>query len=163
MQYVYMTRRSFLTSAAGAALIVAVPGCGLEAGLGGNDKRTRLRMARLLYPHDALADDNYVEVLQPLQAQAAGEAAFAADLRAGLETLDGAAGGDWGTAPADNQVEALGRIEDEAFFETVQEAVRTRLYEHPEVWRLIGYEGSSIEYGGYIDRGFDDIDWLPED
>ena len=163
MLYVYMTRRSFLSSAAGAALIVALPGCGPKSGLGENDKRTLLRMARLLYPHDALADDIYVEVLQPLQAQAAGDAALAADLRAGFETLDGAAGADWRTAPADNQIETLGRIEDGAFFGTVQEAVRTQLYEHPDVWRLIGYEGSSVEHGGYINRGFDDIDWLPED
>ena len=35
------------------------------------------------------------------------------------------------------------------------------LYRNREVWQLVGYEGSSVEYGGYIDRGFDDIDWLP--
>ena len=163
MLYVYMTRRSFLTSAAGAALIVALPGCEPQSGLGENDKRTLLRMARLLYPHDALADDIYVEVLQPLQVQAAGDATLSADLRAGFETLDGAAGADWRTAPAETQIETLRRIEDGAFFGTVQEAVRTRLYEDPDVWRLIGYEGSSVEHGGYINRGFDDIDWLPED
>ena len=163
MLYVYMTRRSFLTSAAGVALIVALPGCEPQSGLGENDKRTLLRMARLLYPHDALADDIYVEVLQPLQVQAAGDATLSADLRAGFETLDGAAGADWRTAPAETQIETLKRIEDGAFFGTVQEAVRTRLYEHPDVWRLIGYEGSSVEHGGYINRGFDDIDWLPED
>ena len=163
MLYVYMTRRSFLTSAAGVALIVALPGCEPQSGLGENDKRTLLRMARLLYPHDALADDIYVEVLQPLRVQAAGDATLSADLRAGFETLDGAAGADWRTAPAETQIETLKRIEDGAFFGTVQEAVRTRLYEHPDVWRLIGYEGSSVEHGGYINRGFDDIDWLPED
>ena len=163
MLYVYMTRRSFLTSAAGVALIVALPGCEPQSGLGENDKRTLLRMARLLYPHDALADDIYVEVLQPLQVQAAGDATLSADLRAGFETLDGAAGADWRTAPAETQIETLKRIEDGAFFGTIQEAVRTRLYEHPDVWRLIGYEGSSVEHGGYINRGFDDIAWLPED
>jgi hypothetical protein len=25
---------------------------------------------------------------------------------------------------------------------------------------LVGYGGSAIEQGGYINRGFDDIDWL---
>ena len=29
------------------------------------------------------------------------------------------------------------------------------------VWAKLGYQGSSIEYGGYLHRGFDDIDWLP--
>ena len=28
------------------------------------------------------------------------------------------------------------------------------------VWAHIGYEGSSFERGGYLQRGFDDIDWL---
>ena len=35
------------------------------------------------------------------------------------------------------------------------------LYNDPETWALLGYEGSSYEHGGYIDRGFDDLDWLP--
>jgi len=28
------------------------------------------------------------------------------------------------------------------------------------VWPKFGYEGSSSERGGYINRGFDDINWL---
>jgi len=28
------------------------------------------------------------------------------------------------------------------------------------VWPIFGYEGASFEYGGYIDRGFNDINWL---
>ncbi len=31
-----------------------------------------------------------------------------------------------------------------------------------QVWVTLGYQGSSIEYGGYLHRGFDDIDWLPK-
>ena len=36
------------------------------------------------------------------------------------------------------------------------------LYSDPEVWELLGYEGPSFDKGGYIDRGFDDLDWLPD-
>jgi hypothetical protein len=36
------------------------------------------------------------------------------------------------------------------------------LYDDKEVWGLLGYEGSSYEHGGYVDRGFDDLDWLPD-
>jgi hypothetical protein len=28
------------------------------------------------------------------------------------------------------------------------------------VWAKFGYEGPSADKGGYISRGFDDIDWL---
>jgi hypothetical protein len=27
---------------------------------------------------------------------------------------------------------------------------------------MFGYEGSSVEKGGYLGRGFDDIAWLPK-
>jgi hypothetical protein len=36
----------------------------------------------------------------------------------------------------------------------------TRLYDNTAVWPLLGYEGSSWEQVGYINRGFNDIDWL---
>ncbi len=36
------------------------------------------------------------------------------------------------------------------------------LYNNKEVWPKFGYEGSSAEHGGYINRGFADIDWLPK-
>jgi len=151
-----------MASSAGAAIMIALPGCAPEVWLREKDERALLRMARLLYPHDALADEIYANVLQPLLARAYEDGALASNLRAGFETLDRATGREWRTAPPSNQLEALKRIEDEAFFETVRNAVRTQLYQRKEVWELIGYEGSSVEYGGYLERGFDDIDWLPE-
>ena len=39
-------------------------------------------------------------------------------------------------------------------------ALVVSLYNQPAVWAKLGYEGSSAEHGGYIHRGFDDIDWL---
>lgn len=158
-----ITRRFFLRSAAGAAVLLGLPGCGRLGAPGERERQALLRVARLLYPHEALPDGVYEEVLTPLHEQAAGDPALAASLRGGLEELDRVGGEDWMTATIDGQVASLERIEDSAFFETVREAVRAGLYEHPEVWKLIGYDGSSVEYGGYIARGFDDIDWLPED
>ena len=38
----------------------------------------------------------------------------------------------------------------------------TTLYNDPQVWEKLGYEGPSAEQGGYLSRGFDDIDWLPK-
>jgi hypothetical protein len=43
--------------------------------------------------------------------------------------------------------------------------VRTKtiggLYGNPQVYQMFGYGGPSAELGGYIDRGFNDIGWLP--
>ena len=35
------------------------------------------------------------------------------------------------------------------------------LYNDSEVWDLLGWEGESFSKGGYLTRGFDDLDWLP--
>jgi len=30
------------------------------------------------------------------------------------------------------------------------------------LWQVLGYQGPSFELGGYLNRGFNDLDWLPE-
>ena len=40
--------------------------------------------------------------------------------------------------------------------------VISNLYNDPAVWKKLGFEGSSAEFGGYLSRGFDDIAWLPK-
>jgi hypothetical protein len=163
MEYMPMNRRSFMLLAAGGVLMTVFPGCAREVGISEREKQALMRVARLLYPHDALTDDVYKEVLGPLQERAVFDSNLAAALRSGLDALDQAAGRDWLTASKEAQIEALKRLENGTFFQTVQNDVRRTLYEHPEVWKLVGYEGSSVEFGGYINRGFNDIDWLPED
>src|ERR1700732_2043427 len=37
-----------------------------------------------------------------------------------------------------------------------------RRLDQEALWPKFGYEGSSAEHGGYIKRGFNDIDWLPK-
>ena len=36
------------------------------------------------------------------------------------------------------------------------------IYSDPNTWKLLGYEGPSFAQGGYIDRGFNDLEWLPD-
>jgi hypothetical protein len=51
-------------------------------------------------------------------------------------------------------------MEAEPFFQKVRGGLVTGIYNNPEVWPLFGYEGESFSKGGYINRGFDDIEWL---
>ena len=44
----------------------------------------------------------------------------------------------------------------------LQATAVVELYDNPLVWKAFGYEGPSTHLGGYKDRGFDDLDWLPE-
>jgi hypothetical protein len=59
-----------------------------------------------------------------------------------------------------DRVALLRQIQDGTFFQTVRGGLVTGLYNNPEVWPRFGYEGSSADKGGYIERGFSDINWL---
>ena len=61
-----------------------------------------------------------------------------------------------------DRVALLQRIEQTAFFQKIRGDLVVSLYNQKELWPKFGYEGSSAEHGGYIKRGFADIDWLPK-
>jgi hypothetical protein len=106
-----------------------------------------IRAARELYPHDALPDDVYRRVADKL-AEAA-----AADPEQAKLIEDGAA--DLG----DRDVAA---IEGSPFFELVRSTAVVEVYSDERTWELLGYEGPSFDKGGYLERGFNDLDWLPD-
>lgn len=117
-----------------------------------------VRLLRVMYPHPSFPDGPYHRTSQAIQ-----EAAGAAEiLPAGLADLDAAAGGDF-TATGDDQ--ALSLVTDRSSSDLVTLVHSTSvvaLYDDHEVWELLGYEGASFEKGGYLNRGFDDLDWLPD-
>ena len=133
--------------------------------LGPHDLAVLERLAWLLFPVPGLDADPYQRV-------AAGIADAVADVvqvqqlpqlvlvRSGIEQLDTAAGGNFLDLAESQQVEQLQQIEPGAFFQFVYTATRSRLFDDREVWALLGYEGSSLEKGGYLNRGLNDIDWL---
>ena len=69
---------------------------------------------------------------------------------------------DW-TATQDDEVaeKLLQELANTEFFTFIRGIAVVSLYDDHEVWELLGYEGASFDKGGYIDRGFDDLDWLP--
>ena len=69
-------------------------------------------------------------------------------------------GGDWMKARVEQQLSILQARQQSDWFRYLRERTIESLYRNPVVWKLVGYEGSSIEHGGYLNRGFDDIDWL---
>lgn len=124
---------------------------------------TLRRMARLLYPHDAVADAAYAQVTEAILADAGRAPAQRDLLLTGVRALNRSApGGGWLRLAEEAQIGALRAIENGDFFAAVRNGVRDRLYAHPAVWRAIGYPGSSLEFGGYLNGGYADIDWLPE-
>ena len=121
-----------------------------------------LRMARLLFPHDGLADEVYAGVVGGVLAVTASDPAMSEVLRSAESVLDSKRDQSWMNLDEAEQIAVMQEVESEAFFAAILGTVRGHFYYNPEVWKHIDYPGSSREFGGYINRGFDDIDWLPE-
>lgn len=117
-------------------------------------RRTLVRLIRVAYPHPGFPDGPYRRAAEAVQ-NAGGP------LAEGLDQLDAAAGGSFAGLGDDEATAVLERIADSDFFGLVHGTVIVALYDDHEVWELLGYEGPSFDKGGYLDRGFDDLDWLP--
>lgn len=121
-----------------------------------------LQITRVIYPHETMDDAVYALVVKDLDAAASGDASVAEMLRAGVADLNGKAGGDFGSLDAATQTRVLGEIQDGAFFQKIRGTAVVALYNNQLAWAHFGYEGSSFDKGGYLKRGFDDLQWLPE-
>lgn len=170
-------RRIFLQGAASAVPVAAVAA---SAGLGIEDAwaadattltpatlKTLVKVARDIYPHDMLVDSYYITAIKPWDAKAAKDPAVKALLEDGVRRLDQDAQDRHKLAYAQvpweaDRVVLLQGIEHTDFFKQVRSDLVVSLYNQEELWPKFGYEGSSAEYGGYIKRGFNDIDWLPK-
>lgn len=165
-----LTRRDLLSR--GAALGTAfVVGAGFVAGgtaawatevahLRPATMAALIQMARDIYPHDRVADAYYAAAVKGYdsadQAEMieAGIAALnAAAVRAGFPSYVE-------TRWERDRVDILRGMEDDPFFQTIRGGLVTGLYNQQAIWPLFGYEGESFSGGGYIDRGFDDINWI---
>lgn len=126
---------------------------------------TLVGVTRAMYPHDHIPDKHYERVVASLDEKAAADNEMKALLTEGvgsLATLTGAETSAFKSLDESEQTEALKKIEDGAFFKAVAGEVVTGLYSQPDVWSYFGYEGPSNDKGGYLHRGFNDIDWLDE-
>lgn len=118
-------------------------------------KQPLVQLLRAAYPHAAFPDGPYERTADTILAQLDADLWHRLSLERGLATLELS-----GDVEADEK--SLREIEDAEFFAFVRGVAVTTLYNDPEVWELLGYEGSSFEHGGYLHRGFDDLDWLPD-
>jgi hypothetical protein len=102
--------------------------------------------ARAMYPHDALPDDVYRRVADKLAEAAAEDSDAAQAIDDGAAAFDG----------------DLASIEGKPFFELVRSTAVVEVYSDQRTWEMLGYEGPPFNKGGYLERGFNDLDWLPD-
>ncbi|MGZ6692405.1 MAG: hypothetical protein ACXVHQ_33890 [Solirubrobacteraceae bacterium] len=116
--------------------------------------------ARTMYPHDALPHDVYTRVGEKLAKAAREDSGVTQTIEDGVSALNG--GRPFTELSADEQLKTLKGIEDSDFFELVRSTAIVEIYSDLRTWQLVGYEGPSFDQGGYLNRGFDDLDWLPD-
>jgi hypothetical protein len=114
-------------------------------------------MSRTLFPHDLLDDVVYMKVVHAIDAEMGANSSKKKLVFEGLALL----GDDFLVSNPRNREQQLRKIEGSDFFKYVHAQTINHIYGNPELWPVFGFEGSSLERGGYLDRGFDDIDWLP--
>jgi hypothetical protein len=119
-------------------------------------------LARTLYPHDTLPDDVYWRVSATLDEAAREDAAQAQTINDGVDDLDGRGDKPFLQRSADERLADARAIEGSDFFELVRSTAVVEVYSDAATWRALGYEGPSFAKGGYLHRGFDDLDWLPD-
>ena len=132
-----------------------------EGTLDAHVQATLTAMARALYPHDFLDDAPYRRVVDIVAEE--GGAARRTLLADGVAALDAVLERPFVALSEKEKVTALYAIEGSDFFEVVRAGTARHLYANRELWPRFGYEGASSHLGGYIQRGFDDIDWISED
>ncbi|MDH3620719.1 MAG: hypothetical protein OER91_07500 [Gammaproteobacteria bacterium] len=165
MQNARLSRRRFVLTALAASAATTLSPLLLGQGRAWAEKRdpsASHTLARALLPHAGLADDVYADVMDSVFSALATSPSTATLLDTAEAALDAQQSGTWIDAADDAQIEAVVNIQGEPFFAAILATLRGTFYYHPEVWKHIDYPGSSKEYGGYLNRGFNDIAWLQE-
>ncbi|HSU35657.1 MAG TPA: hypothetical protein VLJ88_08355 [Propionibacteriaceae bacterium] len=127
-------------------------------GLTDRQARILLRLLRVAYPHPRFPDAPYERTAKTIE-----DAGRTDDvLVTGLDDLDARADGDFVGLDDERATTLLKDVAETPFFALVHSTAVVALYDDHEVWDLLGYEGPSFDKGGYLHRGFDDLDWLPD-
>jgi hypothetical protein len=173
---VKVSRRRFLQAGAAVApaatLVAGGASLGAESAwaqattLSAHALATLTLMARDTYPHDQIGDAYYRKAVAHWDDAGTTTAAQRNMITDGVSMLDIEANARFGTdylnVPAEaDRVLVLQAIEPGAFFKAVRADLVVSFYNQKELWPKFGYEGASAQYGGYLHRGFSDIDWLP--
>ena len=169
------SRRGFLRTTGAAVPVALVAGASIGAdaawamdakNIKAHDMATLVKMARDIFPHDRVGDVFYVRAVTPWDVKAGKDEAVKGMVADGVARLDQDAQSKFGANYLGVNWEAdrvglLQGIEHIDLFRKLRADLVVSLYNQPEIWPKFGYEGSSAEYGGYLHRGFNDIDWLP--
>ena len=146
---------------AGSPLALIAPGRAWAVDLTAftsSEAATLMAVARTIAPHDKLDDAAYALVIQALDSDATKDANIRKAFREALRRL----GAEFAKALEADRVAALKKVETSDFFQTARLKTLQVLYATPMAYAYFGYEGEAFSKGGYVQRGFNGLRWLPE-
>ena len=156
-----MTRRGLVRSIALVAALPAMSGTAFGAPAADSRVVATAALLQACFPHRRLPPSFYASVAASYVKEIAANPGAVKELDRGLAMLDANHIARFADLPAVIQKGLLKAVDQEPFFKAILWRGAELVYRDPKVWAVVGYQGSSIEFGGYHDRGFDDIDWLP--
>lgn len=127
-----------------------------------NQRKSLVRLLRVAYPHQDFPDGPYERTADAVLARVSASIPEKVGLMSGLDSLDATGRGVFTELSDEDALQVLRDAEDAPFFKVIRAVAVVALYDDHEVWELLGYEGASYDKGGYLNRGFNDLDWLPE-
>ena len=167
-----LPRRSFLTTssvlagslwASSSAILALAPSPVWALALKVLDERSARVLSgvtRHIFPHPKLDDAVYAFVVRDLDGAAA-DGAIKTLLTEGIKQLDDAAQGDWLKLADEARLAAVTKLAVKPFFEKIRSTAVVSLYNNELAFAHFGYQGESFGKGGYLERGFNDLTWLP--
>jgi len=127
--------------------------------------RSLVKTGRDIFPHDKVADQFYAIAMKVYDEKAAIDAKMKSLIERGIADLNRIARERHGVAYAAvgwerDRANILRAVQAGPFFKKIRGDMVVSLYNQKAVWPIFGYEGESASKGGYIARGFNDINWL---
>ena len=158
-----ISKRSFIFGSMATTVLVSlweidVTKAAVKIGNSPDDKKLLVKMIREVYPHDRFPDGPYERTADDVINKGNADDKKMMFSK-GIEDLKKAK---YVNLNFEKATKYLKKIEKTDFFQHVRGTSTVTLYNDKEVWKLLGYEGYSFDKGGYINRGFNDLDWLPD-
>lgn len=113
---------------------------------------------RTLFPHDAIEAAVYERAACDVRRSGARAIAEEFALKMDEESA-GRYGSKFEELPSVFRMEILRERGSEAGWSSFVQALAVHTYNQIELWELCGYEGASFHLGGYLNRGFDALDF----
>jgi TAT (twin-arginine translocation) pathway signal sequence len=167
-------RRDFLKGTTAVAAMVVTGGAVIHTteawgfqpkALSAETARSLVKIARDIFPHDKVADKFYAVAMKAYDDKAVSDNAMKTLMERGVADLNRLAREKHGVPYAAvgwerDRVNLLRAVQGGPFFKKIRGDLVVSLYNQKEVWPLFGYEGESASKGGYLARGFNDINWI---